>query len=135
MAYLKAKGLYRGKLVIVFSDYHLHRFWLYNEADLYICNIPDQVTELKKLGIDGMKRQKGAFTNITLPSRTEYNPGLDNALGPALSTLEKDARQTAFWIHAVFKMYEQDRGIGADAESGKAAFMHTIYLQGGVLKN
>jgi processive 1,2-diacylglycerol beta-glucosyltransferase len=51
MAYLKAKNLYLGKLVIVFSDYHLHRFWLYNEADLYICNIPEQVTELKKFGV------------------------------------------------------------------------------------
>ncbi len=55
MASLKAKGLYRGKLVIVFSDYHLHRFWLYDEADLYICNIPEQVTELKRLGVDPAK--------------------------------------------------------------------------------
>jgi processive 1,2-diacylglycerol beta-glucosyltransferase len=55
MAYLKSKGLYRGKLVIVFSDYHLHPFWLYDEADLYICNIPEQVTELKKLGVEESK--------------------------------------------------------------------------------
>ncbi|OGE80471.1 MAG: hypothetical protein A2660_01255 [Candidatus Doudnabacteria bacterium RIFCSPHIGHO2_01_FULL_45_18] len=55
MAYLKSKGLYRGKLVIVFSDYHLHRFWLYDEADLYICNIPEQVTQLKNLGINASK--------------------------------------------------------------------------------
>jgi len=48
MAYLKSKGLYRGKFVIVFSDYHLHRFWLHDEADLYICNIQKQVEELKK---------------------------------------------------------------------------------------
>lgn len=51
IAYLKAKGLYRGKLAIVFSDYHLHRFWLYREADLYVCNIEEQVAELKRLGI------------------------------------------------------------------------------------
>ncbi|HEX9503336.1 MAG TPA: glycosyltransferase [Patescibacteria group bacterium] len=51
MAYLKSKGLYRGKLVVVFSDYHLHPFWLYDEADLYICNIPEQVTELKNLRV------------------------------------------------------------------------------------
>jgi processive 1,2-diacylglycerol beta-glucosyltransferase len=55
IAYLKSKGLYRGNLVIVFSDYHLHRFWLYEETDLYICNIQDQVVELKKLGIDDSK--------------------------------------------------------------------------------
>jgi processive 1,2-diacylglycerol beta-glucosyltransferase len=51
MAYLKSKGLYRGKLVIVFSDYHLHEFWLYDEADLYICNIVEQVEQLKRLGV------------------------------------------------------------------------------------
>lgn len=51
MAFLKAKGLYRGKLVAVFSDFHLHRFWLYQEVDLYICNIADQVLELLKLGV------------------------------------------------------------------------------------
>jgi processive 1,2-diacylglycerol beta-glucosyltransferase len=54
-AYLKSKGLYLGKLVIVFSDYHLHEFWVYDEADLYICNIPEQVTELKKLGVPDSK--------------------------------------------------------------------------------
>ncbi|OGE73982.1 MAG: hypothetical protein A3C49_04280 [Candidatus Doudnabacteria bacterium RIFCSPHIGHO2_02_FULL_42_25] len=55
IAYLKSKGLYLGKLVIVFSDYHLHSFWLYDEADLYICNIPEQVDELKKLGVPESK--------------------------------------------------------------------------------
>jgi processive 1,2-diacylglycerol beta-glucosyltransferase len=52
MAYLKSKGLYQGKLVIVFSDFHLHPFWLYDEADLYVCNILEQVLELKKLGVN-----------------------------------------------------------------------------------
>ncbi len=55
VAYLKSKGLYRGKLVIVFSDYHLHPFWLYKEADLYLCNIEEQVVELKKLQIPDEK--------------------------------------------------------------------------------
>ncbi len=55
MAYLKAKGLYLGKLVIVFSDYHLHPFWLYDEADLYICNIPEQAAELRKMGVPESK--------------------------------------------------------------------------------
>lgn len=91
--------------------------------------------DLKKLGIDGMRRQKGAFTNITIPSRTDYYPELDKALTPALSQLEKDARQTAFWIHAVFKMYETDRGQGSDAESGKTTFLHVLYVQGGMFKD
>lgn len=50
MAYLKSKGLYRGRFVTVFSDYHIQRFWLHHEADLFICNIPEQVEELKHLG-------------------------------------------------------------------------------------
>lgn len=55
MAYLKSKGLYRGKLVAVFSDYHLHPFWLYDEVDLYICNIPEQINEVKKYGVPAEK--------------------------------------------------------------------------------
>lgn len=51
MAYLKSRGLYRGRLVAVFSDFHLHRFWLYDEVDLYVCAIAEQVNELKLLGI------------------------------------------------------------------------------------
>ncbi len=55
MAYLKSKGWYRGKLVIVFSDYHLHPFWVHKEADLFICNIAEQVQGLKKMGISDNK--------------------------------------------------------------------------------
>lgn len=51
MAYLKTKGFYRGKIVIVFSDYHLHRFWLFEEADLYLCNIVSQAVQLRALGV------------------------------------------------------------------------------------
>lgn len=55
ISYLKSKGLYRGKLVVVFSDYHLQRFWLYKEVDLYVCNIAEQVEQLKKLGVSAEK--------------------------------------------------------------------------------
>jgi len=51
LAYLKSKGLYRGKVVAVFSDYHIHPFWLFDEIDLYICNIPEQAEALRKLGV------------------------------------------------------------------------------------
>lgn len=51
MAYLKSKGLYRGKVVAVFSDYHLHPFWLFDEIDLYVCNITEQAEQLKKQGV------------------------------------------------------------------------------------
>jgi processive 1,2-diacylglycerol beta-glucosyltransferase len=51
IAYLKSKGLYVGKLVAVFSDYHLHEFWLFDEVDLYICNIQWQADILKQMGV------------------------------------------------------------------------------------
>lgn len=51
VAYLKAKGLYRGKLVAAFSDYHLHRFWLFDEVDLYMCNIQEQADQLRAMGV------------------------------------------------------------------------------------
>jgi processive 1,2-diacylglycerol beta-glucosyltransferase len=51
MAYLKSKGLYRGKLVAVFSDYHLHPFWCFDEVDLYFCNIAEQAEKLKRMGV------------------------------------------------------------------------------------
>jgi len=55
MAYLKSQGLYRGKFVSVFSDYHIHQFWLHDEADMFICNIPEQVPVLKQLGYPAEK--------------------------------------------------------------------------------
>lgn len=87
--------------------------------------------ELKKQGLNGVKRQAGPMTNYSLPNRTDYMPELDKILTPALSQMEKDARQTHFWIHAVFTLYEQDRG-GADGENGKAAFLFTVYQSEGI---
>jgi processive 1,2-diacylglycerol beta-glucosyltransferase len=51
LSYLKSKGLYRGKVVAVFSDYHIHPFWLFDEIDLYICNIPEQAEALRAMGV------------------------------------------------------------------------------------
>lgn len=51
MSYLKQRGFYHGKFVITFSDYHLHRYWLYEGVDLYLVNIPEQVEEMRELGI------------------------------------------------------------------------------------
>lgn len=51
VAYLKSKGLYRGKLVAAFSDYHLHKFWLFDEVDLYMCNIQEQADQLRTMGV------------------------------------------------------------------------------------
>lgn len=51
MANLKASGIFTGKLVVTFSDYHFHPFWVYAGVDYYLCNISDQAEGLKKLGV------------------------------------------------------------------------------------
>jgi processive 1,2-diacylglycerol beta-glucosyltransferase len=66
IAYLKSKGLYRGKLVAVFSDYHLHPFWLFDEVDLYICNIAEQAVELRRMGVS---EERIAVTGMPLPEK------------------------------------------------------------------
>lgn len=66
VAFLKSKGLYCGKLVAVFSDFHLHQFWLYKEVDLYLCNITDQAQQLRKLGVP---EEKIALTGMFLAEK------------------------------------------------------------------
>lgn len=51
LAYLKKTGLYKGKFAITFSDFHLHKFWLYDEADFYLANIIEQKQEMISLGV------------------------------------------------------------------------------------
>jgi len=51
MSYLKRSKSYTGLFAIAFSDFHLHRYWLYDEADFYLANIPEQKTEMVALGI------------------------------------------------------------------------------------
>lgn len=46
---------FSGKFIIAFSDYHLHKFWLYDQADLYLVNIEEQKQEMIKLGVDANK--------------------------------------------------------------------------------
>ena len=89
VAYLKRKGLYEGKLMIAFSDYHLHRFWLYDEADLYLCNIPEQKKELLTLGVP---REKIAVTGMIISEKFLQKTPRDEAvkafgLNPDLSTV------------------------------------------------
>lgn len=72
VAYLKSKSLYRGKLVAVISDFHIHRFWLYKEVDLYTAVTEEQVAELKtfeipekKIVLTGMFVGKKFFKSIS----------------------------------------------------------------------
>ncbi len=66
VSYLKRQTWYQGKLVIAFSDYHLHRFWLYDQADLYLCVTAEQVGELQALGIS---RNKIALTGMMVAEK------------------------------------------------------------------
>lgn len=66
MSYLKSKGLYRGKVVAVFSDYHLHPFWCFDEIDLYICNIKEQADELLAQGVSA---DRVAITGMPLAGK------------------------------------------------------------------
>ncbi|MCX6797521.1 MAG: glycosyltransferase, partial [Candidatus Doudnabacteria bacterium] len=55
VAYLKRKKLYNNLFAIGFSDFHLHRYWLYEEADFYLANIQEQKEEMARLGINPNK--------------------------------------------------------------------------------
>src|SRR3989344_4115133 len=55
VAYLKQIGICDKPLAIAFSDYHLHRYWLYDEADFYLANIEEQKQEMIALGIPAEK--------------------------------------------------------------------------------
>ena len=70
MSYLKQRGLYQGKFAIAFSDYHLHRYWLYDAADMYLANIPEQAAEMKQLGV----KQPIEICGITLPALLPLEP-------------------------------------------------------------
>lgn len=49
--YLKRSGKFSGKFVIAFSDFHLHRFWLYGTADYYLANTEEQKQQMIRLGV------------------------------------------------------------------------------------
>ncbi len=63
VAYLKRNNFYHGKMVVAFSDYHLHKYWLYDEADHYLVNIEDQIQEMEQLKVS---RNKISLVGITL---------------------------------------------------------------------
>ncbi len=76
VAYLKSRGLYRGKLVAVFSDFHFHPFWTYPEVDLYLCSIPEQIAELKNMGVPD---EKIALTGIIVSQKFFQELSRENA--------------------------------------------------------
>lgn len=52
LSYLKLVGKYTGQFVVSFSDLHLHRFWLFDNVDLYFSNTEEQKAEMVQLGVD-----------------------------------------------------------------------------------
>jgi processive 1,2-diacylglycerol beta-glucosyltransferase len=64
MEYLKQQGWYKGLFAIAFSDYHLHRFWLYDSADFYLANIEEQKQEMVEFGV---RAEKIFVVGMTLP--------------------------------------------------------------------
>lgn len=52
VAYLKKAGLYKNKFAIAFSDYHLHEFLCFKQADFYLANVEEQRQGMIKLGYD-----------------------------------------------------------------------------------
>jgi processive 1,2-diacylglycerol beta-glucosyltransferase len=70
MEYLKVNSLYNKPWVVAFSDYHLHRYWLYDNADHYLINIPEQKDEMVKLGIPA---EKITICGMTVKPRPHVN--------------------------------------------------------------
>ena len=90
-------------------------------------------------GLADTRAKNGVYPAIFFPVRTAYNPNLDAIFSPAMSQLEKDARQNQLWLQAAFTIYDQDRGGHAkaneDAENGKRLFLYKTYAAYNALNN
>lgn len=111
LAYLKKQKIYTKPFGIAFSDFHLHRFWLYDQADFYLANIQEQKNKMVSLGMDEKKifvcgmtlrphlevdaravRQKlgiGANEKIVLMGSGSLGTGFSENLIQRISSLEK----------------------------------------------
>ncbi len=70
VSYLKKKKLFMGKFVIAFSDYHLHPYWVFKNADLFLANIKEQKEEMQGMGIP---ESKIAVCGITLKPKQKFS--------------------------------------------------------------
>jgi processive 1,2-diacylglycerol beta-glucosyltransferase len=66
VSHLKKAGDYQGKFAIAFSDYHFHPYWVYDNADFYLANIPEQKISMREQGIGDKKIE---VCGITLKPR------------------------------------------------------------------
>ncbi|MDE2312034.1 MAG: glycosyltransferase [Patescibacteria group bacterium] len=78
VAFLKANRLFMGQFGIAFSDFHLHRYWLYEQADFYIANVQEQKEQMKALGIGSEKIFVCGFSSPPVPAvdRAQVMAGL-----------------------------------------------------------
>jgi processive 1,2-diacylglycerol beta-glucosyltransferase len=79
IAYLKQKKLYQKQFAIAFSDYHLHPYWLYKQADFYLVNIEEQKRLMIKQGI----AEKDIFVigMALIPKMSVFIPAVKEKLG------------------------------------------------------
>lgn len=80
--YMKQHRMFNGKFVIAFSDYHLHRYWLYDSADMYLVNIEEQKQEMVRLGVTNkIPAEKIVVCGMTLmPKRDSNASGISDAI-------------------------------------------------------
>jgi processive 1,2-diacylglycerol beta-glucosyltransferase len=71
VAYLKKQKLYQGLFGIAFSDFHLHPYWLYNQADFYLVNTEEQKQEMLRQNI---ATEKIYICGITLKPKADVGP-------------------------------------------------------------
>ena len=70
LSYLKFKGLYTNPWVISFSDFHLHRLWLYKNCDYFFANIAEQKNKMIQMGYPA---DKISVCGITLKPKINVN--------------------------------------------------------------
>lgn len=70
ISYLKKQKLVQANFGIAFSDYHLHKYWLYEEADFYLANTEEQKNEMQSFGINPTKI---FVVGMVLKSAQEHN--------------------------------------------------------------
>lgn len=51
VSYLKTESLYKGIFCVAFSDFYLHKFWLYKNVDYYLANTDEQKQDMIEMGI------------------------------------------------------------------------------------
>ena len=72
LSFLKKKGLYKGKFIVAFSDFHLHSYWVFNNVDLFLANILEQKQQMV---VDGIATDKILVCGMTMQPRKHFDPG------------------------------------------------------------